>query len=280
MTDAELEDNDGFEPPNPEIIAKAFAPEREEKPTVSPPPESRFNRLPAGSSLGERVAHDFEVQELTGTHEEIIAKARRASNPNVFISAIVECGTVSIGGHKAEPTLLDELLVGDREYLLLAIRDATYGPTIEYEGLYCVGCDNRFDLTLDLEDVPITTLRRESDRLFDVPLRKGGRARVRLPNGSDMEAYLDDEDATDSERNSVLLGRVVDTLTDHRGEETVVAGFPSVVRDELGIVDRQRILSEITKRQPGPRYDDVQVKHDCGNEVAVPVGVMHLFPGL
>lgn len=260
------------------VVEKLMGGAEEPRPTIAPPADG-FLRLPGGLVDGERVLTEVEVQELSGAHEERLSKVRGSSEPGRWLQTLLECGTVSIGGQKATPDLLEQLLVGDRDYLVMAIRNATYGPEVEFGTQTCPQCMQEFEMTIDLHTVPVRPLKSGS-RQFEVPLRKGGHATVRIPNGSDQMAYVQDLSLTDSERNSVLLSHCVQALTNARGEQSVVAGFPSLVRDSLGIADRRRILEEINNRQPGPQYNEVEYEHECGEKLLVPLGMMHLFPGL
>lgn len=269
---------------NPELANATIAaalrddPTDQEPPSIEPPRDGLV-RLPGGLPMADgSVRYDAEVQELNGAHEERLVKIRNSGDAARFVHALLACGVVSVGGEKVTDEILDELLVGDREFLVLAIRDATYGPEIEVGTTVCDSCEEVFDLVVNTEDIMIRRLSGE--RQFDVPLRKGGRASVRLPNGADQEAYLQDQNLTDAERNTILLSRCVVTLTDKDGEPHSVPGFPSLVRDGLGIRDRQAILKAINERQPGPRYDEVEHTHECGGKNKAFVGLVHLFPGL
>jgi len=259
-------------------IANVLREEPEEIPSIETPRDGLV-RLPAGLARDDgSVVRDVEVQELNGAHEERLAKTRSTGDPGRYLRTLLNCGVVEIGGQQATEDMLDDLLVGDREYLVLAIRTATYGPEIEVGSMICEGCEEPFDMVVSSDDITLRPFTGE--RQFEVPLRRGGHATVRLPNGADQEAYLTEVNATDSERNSVLLARCVLAVTDATGDVQSVAGFPSLVRDGLGIVDRQSILKAINNRQPGPRYDEVEYVHECGAKITASVGLMHLFPGL
>jgi len=46
----------------------------------------------------------------------------------------------------------------------------------------------------------------------------------------------------------------------------------------MGVADRKKILKEVVKRQPGPKYDGVTFTHeDCGEEVSLLITVGDLF---
>ena len=230
--------------------------------------------------LGSETIYNVEVQELTGEHEELIAKSRRSPNIARFVSTILECGIATIGGESAKKEDIKKLLLGDREQLLMEIRRVTYGDELSFFEINCPQCGELLDVTINLDNIPVVKLERSEDRNFEVQLRKGGKAEVRLPNGEDQEAILENTEATDAQRNTVMLERCVSSLTDKDGKQTHVAIRPVAVR-ELSVPDRHAILDEITRRQSGPRYNDVKFTHEsCGKEVPLPLGLWDLFPHL
>lgn len=263
----EVANNPAAQAASEQILAEANAETPGAKPEIPLPPDDLVV-LPSGTRA--------VVIELTGEHEERLAKARNSDDATRWYNTLLDCGTESLNGKEADREALDQLLVGDRESLMLAIRAATYGKDVEVPG-YCPECREPFEGSLDVTAIPTT--KWDGEDRFEVKLRKGGIARVRLPRGADQNAYMEDPDLTDSERNSLLLSRVVITLPSG-GDDMPVAGFPSLVR-ELGVFDRRSILSEIDKRMPGPRYDELVIEHECGTSVPVPpVGMVSLFPGL
>lgn len=261
---------------NNAIVAQALAEPEADLPTIDTPRES-FTRLPVGVLVGTKVARDFEVQELTGAHEERLARIDPDAEPARWFQTLLECGVVAIGGQEATPDRLKELIIGDREYLGMAIRSATYGNEIDLGIAECPKCMETYPLTIDLTDVPIREF--DGERVFEVPLSKGGKVQVALPDGNAQMSLFEKGDITPAERKSIMLAESVQVIEHKNGMIEAVAGFPSLVKN-LGIVDRNRIIEELSKRQPGPRYDEIKRAHTCGYEAGIGVGLMHLFPGL
>ena len=242
----------------------------EPKPTMEPPRDGQCT-LPG---LGYKV----EVRELTGEDEEALAKVR-SSYPR-WMSTLLERAVVSINGEPADSDAVNMLLVGDRDYLLLVIRRVTWGPEIELPAVYCPLCEEEFEAIVHVDDVPIKRLDKPDDATFTVELRDGAQAEVRLPNGNDQTALLENEKWTRAEQNTRLLQRCISTLIDAQGNELPVAGFPSMVRG-MSVSDRHKVLNAMDKRAPGAKYAEVTVKHDeCGETVPVPLGTAALFPDL
>jgi hypothetical protein len=252
------------------ILADGPASEPAPKPQLEPPADNLFT-LPG---TGQKV----EVRELTGADEEALARVRGPVSR--WIATLLELAVEKIDGESANSDAVGKLLVGDRDYLLMAIRKVTWGPEIEMANLKCAGCDELFDAIVHTDDVPIKPLQDRSEATFTVALRNGRSARVRLPNGHDQAAYLERENTTNAERNTILLQRCVETITDANGMEMPVAGFESTVRD-MSLPDRTRLLREMNNRMPGARYNEVPVTHDdCGETTVVGIGPVALFPDL
>lgn len=222
-----------------------------------------------------------EVRELTGRDEESVDRARRSPEPLLMVQKIVEAGLLAIGGKRPTDEVLDNMIVGDREYLLAVIREATYGEEIDLGSDLCRGCGEQVHLTIDVKDIPIRRLNTPGDASFVVPLRKGGEAEVHLPTVADQRAALANPQITSAERNTILLTKCIDIITFADGNKTMVAGFPSVIKNDLGLADRRAILKAIEERMPGPQYNEVVVDHEeCGHGIRAEVEMMSLFPGL
>lgn len=253
-------------------------------PADPPAAEPDIVELPGGLVQGNEVIRTARVRELTGEDEEKLYKAIAANNPFHFMNTLLECGTLQIGDEpEAETrTLLKSLLIGDREQIILGIRRVTYGDEVTVVDYTCPECEGTTaQITFEIsDDITVKKLDNPRDEIeFDVKLRKDAVARVRLPNGSDQQALTDQSDATLAERNTIMLQRVVQNITDANGTIHTLAGEPSLAL-KMGIADRRKILREIANRAPGPRYNDVRFTHEnCGKEVGLAVDLGDLFLG-
>jgi hypothetical protein len=247
------------------------AQETNPKPTLEPPPDPLFT-LPGSGQV-------VEVRELTGADEEALARVQASFAR--WVSTLLERAVEKIDGKSADAEAVGKLLVGDRDYLLMAVRKVTWGPEIELFGIDCSGCGESVDMIAHTDDIPVTTLQDPREATFTVALRNGRTASVRLPNGHDQAVYLEKEDATNAQRNTLLLQRCVESITDANGMELPVEGFPSMVREGLSLPDRARLLREINNKMPGARYTEVPVKcPDCGETTVIGIGPVALFPDL
>jgi hypothetical protein len=236
--------------------------------------------LPGGLVRRDSIIKTAQVKELTGEDEETLARASQSMNPFVFLDRLLRCGVVRIGNEPVSETekLLSQMLIGDREALILGIRKATYGEELEVPEWACLNCGVKSDLSMQLTDIPVVTMSDPSaETSFKVPLRKGGSAYVRLATGADQIATFEQSELTQAQRETLLLQRCVTTLVTHDGKELTVAGFPSLAR-EMSVPDRHAVLNQLKDRQPGPKYDQIKYRCDtCNEEVTVAVTIGHLF---
>lgn len=236
-------------------------------PEISDPLEPVVN-LPGGyATFSGEVITTAEVRELTGRDEEAISKI---ASTDKLIQEVLTRGTVSIGSEKATEEILNNLLSGDRDYLLLKIFQATFGSTLEATP-YCVGCGDASPVQIDLDkDVPIRTLKSPSDRRFSVKITRG-EAKCELPTGHTQRLLVAAIGKNVSELSTILLSN---TVTEIRGVDVLA---PSQVLD-LSIKDRRKLGDEILKRVPGPQFQETQTKcPTCETTLEVPLSIANLF---
>lgn len=246
-----------------------------EVPFITPPPDTSV-KLPGGGILDVdgTLNDDAEVKELNGADEEYLSKAEVTKNLGRYIQALVRRGTVRIGRHeRLTDDLLGELLIGDREMLILAIRRATYGDELVMNAI-CPACAATPEVTFDLAtEIPITETEDPARRTVDVVLRDGRKAVVRIPTAADQNAVYALSNKTMSEMNTYLIGRCLVTID----------GMPAIGHQAaltLGIMDRRELVKAMNDAQPGPKYSDVEIAcPGCGGEFPLQVRLLDLFRG-
>lgn len=222
------------------------------------------------------------VKELTGSDEEALAKAMKSNNGVHFLDTLLTRGVTTLDGKPASPDALKNLLVGDRDELLIAIRVATYGEEFSLDGWTCPHCqgqtDLNFSLVTSIERIPLEP-SPDMEPAFEIDLRRGAKALVRFPTGADQLAVAD-PNWTSTDRNSEMLRRCVKTITRADGSQIHVQAFPGAI-SEMNIPDRRKIVDAIWERQPGPRYTRIQFVHsECQKEVTLALSMLDLFRDL
>lgn len=225
--------------------------------------------LPGGYLTMEgEVIRTAEVRELTGRDEELIAKSDTVGK--VF-NTILQRGLVSVGELPATEKVLDNLLQGDRDAILLGIYRATFGETASLSG-YNTSNGEIVDVEVNVtEDIKVRKLEDSiSDRTFTVK----GRVKeylVTLPTGHTQKLLFSNYDKTTSELLTMVLENCI----------LEINGAPVISKDQvlaIGVSDRKKINEALSDRNPGPLFDDVKVPNPDGDgEVVVPISVGALF---
>lgn len=243
------------------------------EPTIDDPGENQII-LERGICREGVWYREAEVNELNGADEEAIAAAG-SSSYRVF-EALLLRGVRTVGSEFMNRKLATELLIGDRELLVMAVRRATFGNDLEFEELPCPHCEELVDLTVPLDAIPFTHLADPEQTEFEVPLRHGAVAFVRLPTGEDQAAVFAIKDGNRARQDSEILNRCV--LRVRQGDGTVIKRPPAT---HMWMGDRQTLLKYLTDTQPGPRYNAFTFTHEtCGEEVKLPIDLAMLFRGM
>ena len=232
------------------------------------PSESEVS-LPGGYvTANNEVIKTAEVRELNGMDEELIAKAGSAAKA---FNVLLQRGLVKIGQDDVNKDSIDNLLSGDRDAILIAIRRATFGDTIELN-VNCPECKTPQSLSVHLEfDVPVKKLENPlEDRTFIVETKQGP-VGVALPTGLVQRRLVDNMEKTPAEINTVLLAGCI----------LSVDGRPSAGAStalSLGMADRDKVLTAILERNPGPRLGEVKKAcQACGEDIDLPLSLTDLF---
>jgi hypothetical protein len=230
-------------------------------------PSDTTVELPGGyvNAAGE-VIRTAEVRELTGKDEEVISKT---NNLGKAVLAILQLGTVKIGNEAATEKLLDELLIGDRDAILLGILKATFGNTVKIP-VFADGEEKlvEVDINTDIKTKILTD--PVNDRVFIVK-GKNVDYTVKLPNGVVQREMINNAEKTPAELSTLVLENTLVRI----GENPV---YSKAQVQALSVVDRRKIIEEINKRAPGPQFEDVVVTDpDTGSEVTVPINLGTLF---
>lgn len=250
-----------------DLLAQATAEPKTIEPAKITSPTDVIVDLPGGIVIGGEVIKTALVRELNGKDEEAIIRAD--STPRMF-GVIVNRGTVTLGDQEAKEDLLDRLLVGDRDAILLGIYRATFGDTAELGG-WCEGCREFKSVEINvLTDIQTKILPDPNETSFIVK-GKDKEFLVALPTGVTQKKLLANPDANAAESMTTLL------------EQTVlqINGSPVFSKTQiqaLGVLDRRAIGDAISDRNPGPQFDDIKVTcPDCESEVVVPISLGALF---
>lgn len=213
------------------------------------------------------MTKEFEVRELTGRDEEALSHIKDVGRTLV---AMVERAVVRIGPDEANAEALDSLVGGDWDTALMAVRVATFGPTVNLTPS-CQKCGFGYEVTIDLtkdlnvrtsDEVPTWTVKGRRST-YEVGLYTGATQRKIFS----MMAG----DKTAAEINTLILADSVQRI-----DGRVPLGESAVL--DLPLADRQLLLDSIADHQVGPDLQGVTIKcPTCGFEQANPLNAAALF---
>lgn len=202
-----------------------------------------------------RLHREVQLAPLTGRDEEYLALAAPdTASASAVTELLTRCLSRVGSVERVNAALVRELLVCDRDYLILRLRALTFGPKVEAV-LKCSGqeCGRPMDVQFSLDDLQVE--RRAVGAHFfktrlssPVVVERGGAreetrlVEFRLPTGADQEALAAVFHADERRALRLLLARTircVGELTDV--DEELVAGLPASALEE--IAEQMRLLS-------------------------------------
>ena len=212
--------------------------------------------LPGGLMLDDgRRLDRMGLRRLSGREEDWLARHRGVSNAEAVSEMLAACMTQCDLGMTTRQ-IARELLVGDRDYLMIQLRRLTLGDQIA--AVYtCPACASKMDVSLDLADVPVE-VSPQLQSVYELQLAGKRIVWFRLPNGADQElvAAIPEEEAV-----NVLLDRCVVTSGDAPLDEE----------------DRQRVIDEMERIAPRVEIELDLTCPECSHQFLVAFDVAAFF---
>src|SRR5262245_27463015 len=237
--------------------------------------------LPGGHWDSAGVLHrEFELATLTGRDEELLAQTRCRETASL-VTAVLSHGVRRVGDiAPVTEDIARQLLVADRQYLLLKLRQLTFGEQVRAD-LFCpwADCGRRVSIQFALDDVPVEepAVRAPLHTLTLSPQACGEEAAqcevsFRLPNGADQESLSPLLVHNEAEALSWLLARTVQRIGSHTppSHERVAALSPLARAEIEAEMERLAPKVELTMDTGCP---------ECGRTFAVPFDLQRLFFG-
>ncbi|GAA2623965.1 T4 family baseplate hub assembly chaperone [Paractinoplanes durhamensis] len=211
---------------------------------------------------GGRLHRAAELGVLTGRDEEALTGVAAAATPRAVTEVLARCLHRLGDLQPVPPAVVRELLVGDREWLLLQLRRATFGDLVRGD-LMCPwpSCGKRVTLEFSAGDVPVRTAP-DPRPWYELPLPGSSVVRFRLPTGGDAEELGPLAVRDPGSAATLLLARCIGRI----GE--VADPGPEVVAD-LPADDRWRIESEMERLAPAVDREVDTPCPECGRTFTV-----------
>lgn len=178
--------------------------------------------LPGGLVLQPNQSlNHAALRPLCGREEEWLACHQNTPSA-IRVSWLLNACLLSLDEHPVNSDIVQKLLVGDRQYLMLQLRRLTLGDQIQAVVL-CPACSQKMDVNFQLDDVPVKSCPQS---VSPYSIEVSGRSICfRLPNGGDQEAILghDIDDAVEELMQRCILDGESDALSSEERNVVVAA---------------------------------------------------------
>jgi hypothetical protein len=140
--------------------------------------------LPCGYLDAEGALHtEVMLREISGKEEDMLASKKVPDNKKMnqlLISCIERLGSITDRERIAQA--VPELLVGDRVFLLIAIRRTSLGDDYPYKD-ECPSCEKESLMSINLGEMDIAPMPEPTRRIFDARLPSKAATRVWADTG-------------------------------------------------------------------------------------------------
>lgn len=246
-------------------------------PVESVPLVSLGKVYPASSPL--HLQETVDIRAMTAREEDILSSRAYIKKGTVVTELIKAC----LVNKSVNPS---ELVIGDRNALMVAIRITGYGSEYEAE-VQCSECDAKHSNTFDLSSLPIKHLEidpvvpGQNEFSFILPYTKK-EVRFKFLTGRDEEEIIATSEKMKKlgmTTESVVTTNLIYTLTSVAGitDKNKISQFIKMMpaRDSLAL------RTFIRDNEPGIDMKQEVTCPACGHceEVSMPVTVGFLWPG-
>ena len=219
------------------------------------------------------------IKAMTARDEDILTSRALLKNGTVITHLLRSC----ITNRLVNPT---ELLSGDRNALLIALRITGYGADYKIE-TQCPACDYSQTTEFDLTELPVKFLEIQPDvpghNIFSVDLPVSKKTlQFKFLTGRDEE-----EISIEQQIKKKKLKSQLDNLITSRFMRQILAvnqredrAFISRFIQHMPARDSRYFRKFVADNEPGMEMEGVMVCEDCGeaSEVDVPIGASFFWP--
>ncbi len=216
--------------------------------------------LPGGIVGTDGAVHRYvRVRELTGADEEALFNRDSKSDAqrvSAFLARVIE--SVDDLRQTIDTAFVENLSIGDRDYLLLRMRQLDLGDAV-HQIVRCPSCSQKVDVDFSISEIPLRRMD-QPERAYSVEIG-GHRLTLRFPNGADQAAVESLATVNAAAANTTLFSRVVLDI-DGKGapSEDDVRSWPVAMRAE--------IAKWLDANAPGPDlFIDIACPH-CGADMS------------
>lgn len=244
--------------------------------------ETRTFLLPGGYvDESGRVRREAQLRPLTGREEEYLAQGLRRETASLVTAVLSRCMTRIGDISPVSEDLARRLLIADRQYLLLKLREATFGDQVRAH-LFCPwpDCGKQVSINFSIGNIPVEESTDKGPAytlILPVEMAPGldedeRTVTFRLPNGGDQEALSPVLAENEALALTKLLNRCILAMGRHESpDEDLVA--------RLSPPARRAIEERMASLAPKVQLDMTVDCHECRREFVAPFDLHRFFFG-
>lgn len=228
------------------------------------------------------VHKEFQVKEITGVEEEAISKTGIKENGSKVVRTLLEKCVTRIGVYENSKiplnkwrSIIQSLTVGDQDFILLKIREETFGKEIETYHK-CPSCKAELNAFIDVDELKIIPFNGEREFEFELPKGykdKNGKVhkigKLRYPNGHDREILDNIARKNLGTANTMLLTRCITDFGEVKVHDKIVR--------EMSIRDREYLLNLLKENAFGIDLETTINCSNCGEEFTTTLNVVNFL---
>lgn len=222
--------------------------------------------LPGGVlDAAGRCHKAVRLRELDGSDEELLCADYSSGARQVTVFLARAIAAIEGFDGPVDEALVADMLVGDRDYLLLRLRQIEVGDAV-HQVLRCPApaCAKKVDVDFSISELPVRRLERVEEGYELRLLVADGpplAARSRLPSGADLEAVWPLLAVNAAEANTRLYSRILQRVEGMpRLDEAALRAMPLRLRNQLA--------QFIASQAPGPDLGIEIICPHCGADMS------------
>lgn len=240
--------------------------------------------LPGGYVDRTGTVHsNVELTPLCGREEELLAGSENPVGMALITTILSRCVSAIGNISPVSEEVARDLLVADRQYLLLKLREATFGERVR-ANIFCPwpDCGKKIDIDFSIKDVPI---KGSADKGPNYCMELSPEAALigkhgdeyreivyRLPNGGDQEAIFPLLSENEARALTMLLKRCILSIGPVKNP-----GYELI--SNLSPLARMEIESQMKEVSPMVELTMGATCPVCSREFAVPFDLQDFFFG-
>jgi hypothetical protein len=249
--------------------------------------------LPCGYLDSDGVLHtEVLLREISGKEEDMLASKKvpdQKKMNQLLIACIERLGSIS--DRERIAAAVPELLVGDRVFLLIAVRRTSLGDDYPYKD-QCPSCEKESLMSIDLASIEVAPMPEPTKRIFDARLPSKVATRIwadtgELPpaektNPTGPTVRFRPVTGRDEEKFGQVLNKDDALSKSLQARIELLDGKPPTVDDlqALSLTERQYLRDEIFDRADGGVETTLDVTcPKCGHDYTreLEIGQMGFF---